>query len=405
MLRARHDRHMYWRAIWEGRSNDAAAEAAGVTRAGARNWFRKAGGVTPAHLLLAPSGRYLSPMDRAAIMVAHRQGQTVRDIAAMLGRAPSTISRELRRNRRHWMPQYHAAQAQLMAEGRTRRPQRTKLETRPDLREYVQQGLERRWSPQQISHRLRVEHPSDESMRISHESIYRAIYAEHDGALKRDLVPRLRTGRALRRPRRQARQNAFVFRGIPDPLSIRDRPRSVEDRRVPGHWEGDLIVGPRSGSHIGTLVERSSRFTVLVHLPTTKNAGDFAASVVNALRDLPPHLRRSLTWDRGTEMRYHREISAGIQAPIYFCDPRSPWQRGTNENTNGLLRQYFPKSSDLSRHSLQDLDYVAHELNHRPRRVLQWRTPAEVFAQFQQPGYPADPSSRVDRRSPTEETS
>lgn len=352
MLRLRHDRHLFWSAVSEGLSHEAASAVAGLSSPGARLWFRKAGGVTPPHLLKAPSGRYLSAMDRAAIMVADRQGQSARAIAAMLGRAPSTISRELQRNRRHWMPQYHAGQAQLMAEGRARRPQMTKLATNADLRGYVQEHLDRRWSPEQISHRLAIEFPADEGMRISHESIYRSIYTQARGSVRRDVVPRLRTGRTLRRPRRQAAGNGFVFRGIPHPLSIKERPSNVEDRLVAGHWEGDLIVGPRSGSHIGTLVERTSRFCILVHLPTSKSGRDFSTALIQAMRRLPPHLRRSLTWDRGTEMRMHREISHAIATPIYFCDPRSPWQRGTNENTNGLLRQYFPKSTDLSRHSI-----------------------------------------------------
>ncbi|MFF9565703.1 IS30 family transposase [Leifsonia sp. NPDC014704] len=379
MLKLRHHRHTFWTTISEGGSSEKAAASVDVNAETARRWLRHAGGVAPPHLLKAPSGRYLSPVERASIMVADRQGMSIRAIATMLGRAPSTISREMRRNRRHWMPRYHAGQAQLMAEGRAPRPQPSKLATNPQLRRFVEEQLDRRWSPEQISARLPVLFPADESMRVSHETIYRGLYRQAKGSLRLKRAPRLRSGKQMRRPRRQAALNRHVFRGIPDLIPIGQRPLEVATRLIPGHWEGDLIVGPDTRSHIGTLVERTSRYCVLVHLPESKKADAVAAALVRTLNKIPRRLRKSLTWDRGTEMRDHAKVTLQTGTQIYFCDPRSPWQRGSNENTNGLLRQYFPKGTDLSRHSPEDLEFVARELNTRPRKALGWRTPAEVY--------------------------
>jgi IS30 family transposase len=369
------------------------------------------------------SGRYLSFEEREEIAVLLARGCGVRDIARQLGRAPSTISRELQRNAatRTGRPEYRASTAQTHADRRARRPKPAKLAVNPKLRRYVQDRLagsvqrldgsvagpavgwrgrrhgprkDRRWgkswSPEQIAARLRVDFPDDESMRISHEAIYQSLYVQGRGALRRELTACLRTGRALRVPRNRAsRGRSFVT----DELLISERPAEVADRAVPGHWEGDLILGT-GRSAIGTLVERSSRFTMLLHLPPeahegqdTQNSPTVAGAGAAAVRDaiaktittLPEQLRRSLTWDQGLEMAQHAQLRLDTGLQIYFCDPRSPWQRGTNENTNGLLRQYFPKGTDLTRHNADDLTAVAQALNSRPRKTLGWKTPAEVL--------------------------
>jgi IS30 family transposase len=384
-------------------------------------------------ITLAPvSGRYLSFTEREEIAILHAQNLGVREIARRIGRAPSTISRELRRNAstRTYRLEYRASTAQWHAERRASRPKVSKLAENQQLRTYVQDRLagqitrpdgelvlgpevrwigrrhgrrqDRRWanawSPEQISNRLRVDFPHDGSMRISHEAIYQALYVQGRGALKRELVACLRTGRALRVPRARARQRRDGF--ITPQVMISARPAEVEDRAVPGHWEGDLIIG-LDRSAIGTLVERTTRFTMLLHLPRaegygivprTKNgpalAGYGAVAVRDAIADtmttLPEQLRRSLTWDRGKEMAQHAQLSIDTGIDVYFCDPNSPWQRGTNENTNGLLRQYFPKGTDLSRHGPGELDAVAAALNGRPRKTLGWRTPAEALDELLQ---------------------
>ncbi len=392
---------------------------------GAR-WFRHAGGMPP--ISLSPlSGRYLSFAEREEIALLHAQLVGVRAIARRLGRSPSTISRELRRNAstRTYRLEYRASTAQWHAERRASRPKVSKLAANEQLREYVQDRLagsitrpdgelvpgpevrwigrrhgrrqDRRWakswSPEQISNRLRVEHPHDGSMRISHEAIYQALYVQGRGVLRRELVSCLRTGRALRVPRARSRQRRDGF--ITPEVMISARPAEVADRAVPGHWEGDLIIG-LNRSAIGTLVERTTRFTMLLHLPRmegygaeprVKNGPALAGYGAEAVRDaiastittLPAQLRRSLTWDRGKEMAKHAELRIGSGLAVYFCDPHSPWQRGTNENTNGLLRQYFPKGTDLSKHNADDLEAVALALNTRPRKTLDWRTPAEAL--------------------------
>jgi IS30 family transposase len=373
------------------------------------------------------SGRYLSFEEREEIAILRAQGQGVREIARRLSRSPSTVSRELRRNAatRGGKLEYRATTAQWHADQRARRPKIAMLAANDKLRDYVQDRLagviaapsgtpvpgptvrwigrrhgrrqDRRWakswSPEQISNRLPVDFPDDESMRISHEAIYQALYVQGRGALKRELVACLRTGRALRVPRSRAKQRQDGFVG-PE-VMISARPAEVEDRAVPGHWEGDLIIGLNK-SAIGTLVERTARFTMLLHLPRSdgygtqprvKNGPALAGYGAEAVRDaitstittLPAELRRSLTWDRGKEMAKHADLKIATGLAVYFCDPQSPWQRGTNENTNGLLRQYFPKGTDLSRHSADDLAAVAAALNGRPRKTLGWRTPAEAL--------------------------
>ena len=376
-----------------------------------------------------PSGRYLSFAEREEIALWRAQGRGVREIARRLERAASTISRELRRNAatRGGGLDYRATTAQWHAERAARRPKPAKLAVNAALRSYVQDRLagvvvapggaavpgpvvpwkgrrhgrrqDRRWaaawSPQQIAHRLRRDFLHDDAMRISHEAIYQALYVQGRGALRRELTACLRTGRALRVPR--ARSRGRGKSSIAPEILLSPRPAEAVDRAVPGHWEGDLILGLGS-SAIGTLVERTTRFTMLLHLPRMaghgteareKNGPALAGHGAEAVRDaivrtittLPEALRRSLTWDQGAEMTQHAQlrIDAGVQ--VYFCDPHSPWQRGTNENTNGLLRQYFPKGTDLSVHSVDDLAAVAAALNTRPRKTLGWRTPAEAFDQ------------------------
>jgi IS30 family transposase len=379
--------------------------------------------VSPAPL----SGRYLSFTEREEIAIAHAQSLGVREIARRLGRSPSTISRELRRNAatRGGVLDYRATTAQWHADRRARRPKVAKLAANDKLRDYVQDRLsgvietpdgsvvpgptvrwigrrhgrrqDRRWakswSPEQISNRLRADFPDDDSMRISHEAIYQALYVQGRGALRRELVACLRTGRALRVPRARTRGRGKKF--VTAEVMISERPAEADDRAVPGHWEGDLILGLGS-SAVGTLVERSTRFTMLLHLPRmedhgyeprAKNGPALAGHGAEAVRDaiaasigtLPHQLRRSLTWDQGAEMAQHAQLRIDTGLAIYFCDPQSPWQRGTNENTNGLLRQYFPKGTDLTKHSANDLAAVAAALNGRPRKTLDWKTPAEAL--------------------------
>jgi IS30 family transposase len=422
----REDRVRFWAAIGRGASSEDAAREIGVSQAVGTRWFRQAGGVAP-KLPPAVSGRYLSFAEREDIAIWHGQQAGVREIARRMGRSPSTISRELRRNAstRTWRLDYRASTAQWHAERRARRPKVSKLAANERLREYVQDRLagvirgpdgmpvpgpatrfsgrrhgprqDRRWarcwSPEQIAARLPADFPDDESMRVSHEAIYQALYVQGRGALKRELVACLRTGRALRVPRARTRSRGKKF--VTPEVMISQRPAEAADRAVPGHWEGDLIIG-LNRSAIGTLVERTTRFTMLLHLPPmaghgsaprAKNGPALAGHGAEAVRDaiastittLPEQLRRSLTWDQGAEMASHAQLRIDTGLEIYFCDPHSPWQRGTNENTNGLLRQYFPKGTDLSRHSPDDLAAVAAALNGRPRKTLSWKTPAEAL--------------------------
>ena len=383
------------------------------------------------------SGRYLAFAEREEIALALAQGFGVREIARRLGRAASTVSRELRRNAatRSGGLEYRASTAQWHAERSARRPKRAKLMINAALRAYVQDRLagqvvaqdgaavrgpivpwkgrrhgprqKRRWgmawSPEQIAQRLRHDFPGDETMQISHEAIYQALYVQGRGGLRRELTACLRTGRALRVPRARARGRGKAF--ISPEVMIRERPAEADDRAVPGHWEGDLILGVQS-SAIGTLVERTTRFTMLLHLPPmdghgpgarVKNGPALAGHGAGAVRDaitrtittLPEQLRRSLTWDQGAELSQHAQLRIETGVQIYFCDPHSPWQRGTNENTNGLLRQYFPKGTDLSMHSVDALAAVAATLNGRPRKTLGWRTPAEALDELMKSAHTA----------------
>jgi IS30 family transposase len=422
----RENRRQFWAAIAAGLSSEDAAIGAGVSQPVGFRWFREAGGMPPKILAPSskpPSERYLSFAEREEIALLRAQGCGVRETARRLGREASTISRELRRNAatRGGGLEYRATTAQWHAERAARRPKGAKLAVNTALRKYVQNRLAgevagpggaavrgpvvpwkgrrqhrrwgKAWSPEQIARRLRVDFPGDETMRISHEAIYQALYVQGRGALRRELTACLRTGRALRVPRARSRGRGKSH--VTPEVMISERPAEVADRAVPGHWEGDLILGLGS-SAIGTLVERTTRFTLLLHLPRipghgeddrVKNgpalAGHGAEAVCGAIRrtirTLPQQLRQSLTWDQGAELSQHAQLRIDTGVQVYFCDPHSPWQRGTNENTNGLLRQYFPKGTDLSAHSAKALAAVAATLNSRPRKALEWRTPAEAF--------------------------
>ena len=428
----------FWRLIASGITTVRAAEGIGVSAPVGIRWFRHAGGMTPLSLE-EPTGRYLSFAEREEIALLKAQVKGVREIARTIGRDPGTISRELRRNAatRGGKQVHRAVVAQWKAQQAGKRPKAAKLASNDRLREYVQDRLagnvcrpdgtivpgpttapwkglnkphrqDRRWStawsPEQIAHRLEVDFPDDGSMRISHEAIYQALFIEGRGALKRELVTCLRTGRALREPRQRSRNKPHGH--VTADVVLSERPAEAEDRAVPGHWEGDLIIGT-GRSAIGTVVERSSRATLLVHLPRMEGWGEkpyvkngrslggygavaMSAALTASMTKLPEQLRKTLTWDRGKELSGHAQFALESGTRVFFADPHSPWQRPTNENTNGLLRQYFPNGTDLSRWSAEDLEAVAHALNNRPRKILNWKTAAEVFDEqlrsLQQPG-------------------
>jgi IS30 family transposase len=368
---------LFWEGIRSGLAIVEAGSVAGVGQDKAFSWFRQAGGVKSNGPRRA-GGRYLSVREREEITVGLAAGESLRVIAARLGRSPSTVSREVRRNSRG-ARHYRALAAQGQAQWRAARPKTARLAGNAELRGWVQGRLEENWSPEQISVMLRAEFPGRPEMRVSHETIYQAIYVQGRGALRRELAACLRTGRALRTPRRKAGER----RGrIKDMVMISERPAEAADRAVPGHWEGDLIIGAGNKSAIGTLVERSTRFVMLLHLPDGYGPGQVAAAMTAAAGGLPTALRRSLTWDQGAEMAGHAQITMATDLNIYFCDPHSPWQRGSNENTNGLLRQYFPKGTNLSVHSAEHLTAVADQLNSRPRKTLGWKTPAQALDEF-----------------------
>jgi IS30 family transposase len=325
-------------------------------------------------------GRYLSPEERYEIARLDDTGVSMRKIAERLGRAPSTISRELARNRDPRTGHYLPETAHTMAWQRQRRPKPSKLAQNPALREAVQQMLDKRLSPDQIAGRLKLKNPDDKQMQISHESIYQSLYVYPRGELTRELKAHLRRGRTQRRPRGQRTNKHSRITGM---VSIHDRPEEVQGRLVPGHHEGDLIKGTTaSNSAVGTIVERHSGYLTLLHLPEGFTAEKVAAAVVEQMSALPDWFAKTLTWDRGTEMARHTEITAATGIDVYFADPHCPQQRPSNENTNGLLREYLPKSTDLSVHTRADLDHIATELNDRPRKRLGYRTPHEVLAKL-----------------------
>lgn len=379
-----------------------AAVAVGVSRNAGWKWFSDAGGVKPpvSKPKLNGSKPRLTLRERVEIQVGVGRNESLRSIGGRLGRPASTIKRELdnnvenrydgrksgyrrkaafgaRQSGRSSTVRYDALAAERGAARRARRPKLRKLAADDTLRDEVQTRLQLRHSPRQIAKRLRSDFPDDLEMWVSHEAIYQAIYVQGRGSLRRELHQCLRTKRAIRRPQHQP----GTRRGrIPDMVNISERPPEVADRAVPGHWEGDLIMGStKSASAIGTLVERTTRFVMLLHLPDGYGALAVQNAIVDKMTELPQHLRRSLTWDQGSEMANHLAIAAATDLDIYFCDPHSPWQRGSNENTNGLLRQYFPKGTDLSFYGPGLLDQVAAELNGRPRQTLDWKTPAEAL--------------------------
>jgi len=330
------------------------------------------------------SGSRLSLLEREEIACLRAAKLGVRAIARELGRDPGTISRELGRNR-SYDGRYRASVAQQKADDRAREAGRAaspvKLATNLRLRGEVQSRLQHNHSPEQISKRLREDFPDDPELQVSHEAIYQSLYIQGRGALRRELTQHLRTGRSMRKPQRQAttRRSRRGGTQIKDMINIAERPPEAADRAVPGHWEGDLITGAENRTAIGTLVERTTGFLILLHLPENHSALAVQEAVTTAIAALPEMLRKTLTWDQGSEMTNHARIAEATGLEIYFCDPHSPWQRGTNENTNGLLRQYFPKGSDLSFHGAGILERVAIEINNRPRKRLEWRTPAEAL--------------------------
>jgi transposase, IS30 family len=316
----------------------------------------------------------LSLAEREEISRGLAAGEPVREIARRLGRAPSTVCREVAAN--GGGGRYRACAADRRAVRLMRRPKPAKLGRCPRLREAVESKLELRWSPQQIAAWLRISYPDDPEMRVSHETIYLSLFVQSKGALRKELARYLRRGRARRRPRGLSVMNGQgQLRGT---VHISQRPAEASDRAVPGHWEGDLLFGTRS-STVATLVERKSRFVMLVHLPGGHTAGVVADALAEAITSLPSQLRRSITWDQGKEMAEHARFSVAAGVPVYFCDPHSPWQRGSNENTNGLLRQYFPRSTDFRALTQRDLDAVAAELNDRPRQTLEWKSPCQAL--------------------------
>ena len=398
---------VFWQQVAAGLSVVEAGVVAGVSRATAQRLFARSGGVMPSlkePRKPASRGGRLSLAEREEIACLHEAGHDNAEIARRLGRHPSTIGRELARNSGNSGPggsggkRYRASTAQQRADENARaggRARPAKLASNLRLRREVQTRLHQHHSPAQIARRLREDYPNDPEMWVSHETIYQSLFVQGRGGLRRELAACLRTGRAVRRPRRQAQARRArtgpggpggpSAGGVQNMVLISERPAEVEDRAVPGHWEGDLILGRNNTSAIGTLVERATRYVLLLHLPARTDgvrahgAEAVAEAMIAKMAELPEQLLRTLTWDRGTEMANHAQIAAATGLDIYFCDPHSPWQRGSNENTNGLLRQYFPKGTDLSLWGPGYLDTVAAELNNRPRHTLNWRTPAEAL--------------------------
>jgi transposase, IS30 family len=390
----------FWELIADGVSSTTAGVAVGVSEGTGERWFRQCGGVNPQ--FSEPKGQKrprLSIAEREEIMIGTTRGESIRSIAGRLGRAPSTIMREINNNGRcreaagryralhrfganrgGWDAKsgYRAHVAQQRSETRAHRPKTGKLASFPELCGRVEKLLGKKYSPEQIAAVLAKTYPDRPEMQVSHETIYKALYVQGRGGLRRELTKCLRTGRALRKPRGRTAEGERRGR-IADMINISERPPEAADRAVPGHWEGDLIIGKNQASQIGTLVERSSGFVQLLHLPESRTADVVAEAMAAKIKELPVTLWLTLTWDQGHEMAAHKKITKGAGIDIFFCDPHSPWQRGSNENTNGLLRQYFPKGTDLSVHSAAYLDDVAAELNNRPRKRYGFDSPAEVL--------------------------
>jgi IS30 family transposase len=364
-----------WRRWKQGQAFSEIGRALGTCRQAIHDVVVRRGGVAPQPRRRRAASLQLS--EREEISRGLAAGKNQRQLALELGRAPSTISREIKRNKSQ--RGYRAHRAEYRAQRRARRPKPCLLERHERLRAVVIEKLQCDWSPRQISGYLIEEFPDDASMRVSAETIYRSVFIQARGVLKKDLIKHLRTGRRLRRAKAASARLIPAHGQILDAVRISQRPAEVEDRAVPGHWEGDLLMGSKH-TKIATLVERQTRYVMLVKMPA-----DDSKSIVDALartvQKLPVELRRSLTWDRGTEMAQHKRFTVATDVQVYFCDPHSPWQRGSNENTNGLLRQYFPKGTDLSRHSQPYLDKIARQLNERPRETLGFRTPAAKLAE------------------------
>ncbi|RVX40759.1 IS30 family transposase [Nonomuraea polychroma] len=368
------EREAYFRLMDQGFSSQEACRIVGINRRTGKRWrngsapnkSKKKGAPPVRRPTLPPSdaSRYLREDERIHVADRLREKVSIREIARELGRAPSTISREIRRNRHPTNGQYRPHAAQARADTRRPRPKPSKIGQNPELRAYIQDHLHKRWSPEQISQSLRRSFPDRPEMRVCHETIYQALYVQGRGELRRELTKALRTGRGMRKPRRVAQQRQPRYAAPMVMLS--ERPAEAHDRVIPGHWEGDLIIGKNQLSAIGTLVERTTRYVMLVHLPHDHSAVSMRDALLDTIATLPAQLRRSLTWDQGSEMGRHHEFSVAAGMPVYFCDPAGPWQRGSNENANGLLRQYFPKGTDLSVHTRAQLDAVAVELNSRP---------------------------------------
>ncbi len=367
-------RMTFWSLRSSGVTIKDAALAVGISEGSGWNWVYERGGVRP-RSTPEPTGRFLSLEEREFIADGVRDGWTMTAIATCLGRAVSTISRELKRHK-YFRGQYKPHQAERDARKAAKRPKKGKLELTPLLRDRVQALLELDYSPEQISATLRKEFPHSPEMHVSHETIYQTLFVQGKGGLTKELTRHLRTGRPVRLAHRRTTERRSKIRGM---INISERPAEVADRNVPGHWEGDLIIGTKGGSAIGTLVERTSRLVMLLHLPIDHSAASVAEAMTKKIAELPAALMRSITWDQGGEMAKHAEITVATGVQIYFCDPHSPWQRGTNENTNGLLRQYFKKGTDLSVHGPERLDEVAALLNNRPRKTLGWDTPLEEY--------------------------
>jgi IS30 family transposase len=392
MAYLRETRMRFWDGIRAGMSVADSAASVGVPiRAGYR-WFEQGGGVKPPARDHGPTKyRRLSIGEREQILAGMERNDSIREIARGIGRSASTVQREIAKNLHHqsygrpsrygnrrtpWNYSPHVAQGRADRRARARvRP--AKLAVNERLRREVQSRLDRKHSPEQIARRLRKKFPDQPEMWVSHETIYQSIYVQGRGALRRELAACLRTGRALRKPRRDAEHRQTR---IKDMVMISERPQEIEDRAVPGHWEGDLITGKENKSAIGTLVERTTGFLMLLHLPQRHGALEVQQAMIEAMSSLPERLRQTVTWDQGSEMANHAQITLATDVKIYFCDPASPWQRGLNENTNGLLRQYFPKGTDLSGYHADYLTFVAAQLNDRPRKRLDWDTPAEALA-------------------------
>lgn len=323
--------------------------------------------------------RYLCQDERFTIADRLRLGDGVRAIARLLDRSPGTVSREIRRNTNPKTGRYEPYRAQQTSADRLKRPRPSKTREGTPLWEAILAGLRKRWSPEQISARLREDFPHNESMNACAETIYQAIYVQGKGELKAELKQAMRQGRARRKPRGETGRRPRFREPM---VMISERPAQAEDRAIPGHWEGDLILGAGNKSAVGTLVERSTRFVILLHLPGRHDAEAVQDAIIRKMRSLPKTLRNTLTWDQGSELALHKHITTALDMQVYFCDPHSPWQRGTNENTNGLLRQYLPKGSDLSRYSETQLDAIAAELNDRPRKTLDWDSPNKRINQL-----------------------